>query len=190
MFAGEEIRLIKESSDPDAMLWMLWAGKEAAYKALSKSTQVSSSPSRFRVAPGTPAVSDSIGGYFSGRVIAPGAEISLGIFREDDYVHAIASLGTAEIAGKKIIWSVRRITGRRDRITASHQSHAVRKEARDLFARQFHARKEDISIVRRRDNRDRQGPPVLLLNGKKAAIDISLSHDGMFIACALLCSTK
>lgn len=63
-------------------------------------------------------------------------------------------------------------------------SAAVRRHARRHLAELLHVSAADIEIQRLQDN-DGWGPPRPYLNGKPAPFDLSLSHDGIFIAYAI-----
>lgn len=50
LFFPEEQQLIKQTDDPDRMVWLLWSAKEAAYKIIHRETrQRTYAPQQYRV---------------------------------------------------------------------------------------------------------------------------------------------
>jgi len=80
--------LVQISTDPDRMLWSLWAAKEAAYKALSRTSRgLRFSPAAFEMVP------DPQANTFT--VTHDGWSIPVRWDQSPDWVHAVAADGPA-----------------------------------------------------------------------------------------------
>lgn len=174
-----EITMVSGSPDPDAMLWSLWASKEAAYKALIKLRKVSSSPLKYSVLFG----SQTGPGQFMVKVESPQGEVPVLLTRRKKYVHAVASTGDENSLGS-LRWAVSSLKLPRKEITPDIQSLAVRKAAIKKTAEYLKKKPEQLDIIRHMLNGTGLGPPILLLDGAESGIDISLSHDGIYVAYA------
>ncbi len=142
-------------------LWSLFAAKEAAYKVLVKLGQpVGFAHREIVVAEGWRSVAFR------------GVRLDLHLEGDDEHVHAVASLDAAPVS------AVRHATG--------DQSRAARALAAEVLARSgLHA---DLEIVRDPiiGAWDGYGPPrVVSRAGEPIDADVSLSHDGRFVACAV-----
>ena len=103
--------------------------------------------------------------------------------RRKKYVHAVASTGGESSIGS-LRWAVSSLKLPRKEITPDIQSRVVRSAAIMKIAKYLKCSPEALEIVRPLTDSGGPGPPVLLLNGARAGIDISLSHDGLFVAYA------
>jgi len=187
VFTADERRLIRSSDRPDAVLWALWAGKEAAFKALSKvQPAVTSRPRRYKVRMGDKATWEKIGNPgcetrdLAGWVETPAGMIPIRVTVTDDYAHCITS--TKGPASEDDRWQVETM----DPLTAASPegpSRHVRTSACRAIAACLDITPENISI-HRFAAMDGLGPPVVFFKGRPAGIDISLSHDGRFAAWA------
>jgi phosphopantetheinyl transferase (holo-ACP synthase) len=143
-------------------LWSLFAAKEAAYKALIK---VGGSPGfghrAIRVGPGLDSV--TWGGW----------RLELAITGDVDHVHAVAWT-----AGPRPMVRVAR--------TTPDESEAARTVLRELVARAIGCDPEELAIVRDPSpgSWDGYGPPRVVRSGVPLDADVSLSHDGSFVAAA------
>lgn len=199
VFTPEERDLIAGVARPDALLWSLWAAKEAAYKAVSRGNpHVCSIPRRYRVVPGTAPLSfsgkdnDDIN-IFSGRVFTPRGELALSVVVAEGYVHALAAGSEAEL--EKIVRRVDRAGVTEDARDFSCADHAGDSEnipdpsafVRARVLREI-ARRNNCSFDELEIRNDPAGPgaPRVFLRGLPFAAEISLSHDGRFTAFALL----
>lgn len=82
--------LVQISTDPDRMLWSLWAAKEAAFKAFVRDRGPSVfSPIAFEVVP-QPQKNAST-------VRRPGWEVAVRWFQAAEYVHAVAASGATVV---------------------------------------------------------------------------------------------
>ena len=165
--AGEAER-VRTSREPGLLLWSLWAAKEASYKAVVK------------LRPGTP--------FAHRRFVVPESlaevryedlQLSLEVEANEEWVHAVACTGKTAVLS-----SVERMEGGAD------QKEAVRALALEELAARFDLPRDRLEIVRPPNARGRPGPPQLLLDGRATGVDISLSHDGPFVACAALISGR
>lgn len=188
----EEERLLLADSEPDAMLWALWTGKEAAYKAIQKEQlditskpllyKVQFSRTEARIEPGEP-VDTLLPGErrLLGAVATPRGNINLETRITASYVHSIATSFTPD-SGTRIVWQVQRMPC--DNPTPAYESSYVRAAAQRHLALYLPgSRPQDIEIRRAQGPRG-LGPPLVYLRGQATAIDISLSHEGAFAAFA------
>ena len=159
-----EAERVRASREPGLLLWSLWAAKEAAYKAVVK------------LRPGTPfahrrfVVAESLAA-----VSYEDLQLSLELETDEEWVHAVACTGEADILS-----SVERMEEGAD------QKKAVRVLALGAVAARFDLPRDRLEILRRSNAGGRPGPPELLMDGQPTGVDISLSHDGPFVACAAL----
>lgn len=165
VFAPVERALLPVGLAGERLRWLLWAAKESAYKVARKHDATTVfSPSRFVV-----------------RLLRAGrATVTSGSRRFDvdleagsHYVHAVARV---EGAGAVVV--CRAVTTRPDGVA---ESLAVRQLAARRLGALLGLAPEAIAI--RRDGR----VPVLWIDGRGSAADLSLSHHGRFVsfACAL-----
>lgn len=203
VFTQGEAACIESSSDPDHTLWILWAGKEAAYK-IAKKLQPATifAHAAYEVTPAAhePARDRQPTERFRGHVHIRGMQglegISFPVEWEvtASFVHCVAIESAADAPH---VWS--KVASHEELERASYpyepseremvsvrsaESIAVRRLAREL------ARESglgDVEIVRERSGAT-FGPPRLFPAGGTAPLagwDLSLSHDGYFAAAAL-----
>jgi phosphopantetheinyl transferase (holo-ACP synthase) len=182
VFTCSERKQIFDSPDPDTILWALWAGKETAYKIISKHCSVSSSPRLYEVRLSRTERHDIFhpeGKALSGWVDTPRGSCHIRAFIARDHVHCIGNSVSSE-AMDSVIWRVDRIDSAPDD-EPDFESTAVRKALKKHLSASCNKNLEDIEI-RREKGLQGLGPPVVYINGRRADIDISLSHDGRFAA--------
>jgi hypothetical protein len=171
VFTPDERERILKYDKPDVFLWMLWAGKETGYKAISKLyPSVSSSPGYYEV---------ELSGKFLpeyGIVNTPCGPVSVRFVVSADYVHCI---GSTEGDTDHIVSDIQTM----DRLhpSSEYESYFVRKIARKSISDYFGINLEDVEIIRPIKD-DILRPPVAYIEGRKT--DISMSHDNRFAACA------
>jgi phosphopantetheinyl transferase (holo-ACP synthase) len=159
VFAPSEHRALRESAEPDALRWKLWAAKEAAYKVAKKLDDAAVwSPVRFVV---------SLSGG-EGSVEHAGRDIPVRIQSDAERVHAVASDGAGSLA------RVRSEVGELPEPEAD-PSAAVRALACRGMAQLLPG---SLEIAKR------GRIPVLRMDGRDAPFDLSLSHHGRFVAWA------
>jgi phosphopantetheinyl transferase (holo-ACP synthase) len=176
-------------------LWSLFAAKEAAYKALVK---VGGSPGfghrALRIAPGLDSVSWQ------------GWRLELAVTAEVDHVHAVAWMDgpppivrvertTRGSAGSSEARVRTRNQGAsagsseaRVRTTDQDESDHARAVLRELVATAIGCRPAELAIVRDPSpgSWDGYGPPRVVRAGAPVEVDVSISHDGGFVAAATL----
>jgi phosphopantetheinyl transferase (holo-ACP synthase) len=172
--AADERTRIEAASD----LWALFAAKEAAYKALVK---LGSSPGfahrDIRVAPNLRTVRWRE------------HELNLRVSSDEQHVHAVAwSAG--------VRWPITRIAcamseygvGGASRDPWEDASGAVRALLRDLLATEIGCAAGELRVVRQpmAGAWDGFGPPRVERQGSAIDADVTLSHDGRFVAAAAL----
>jgi phosphopantetheinyl transferase (holo-ACP synthase) len=185
VFGPCEQDLISRAENQDAILWALWAGKETAYKLVKKHhPSANSIPRSYKVsldcAEGSHVFSCR-SNDLSGFVDTPYGRIEIKVFITSDYVHCIGAMaGLDEM--DCIVWDVDRI---RPDLQASpaYQSAFVRKALRERLSIFCDESPDDIEI-RREKTCHGLGPPFVCINGRQAAVDVSLSHDGCLAAYA------
>jgi phosphopantetheine--protein transferase-like protein len=207
VFSADERRVIGESSDPSLELWGMWAAKEAAFKIVSKR---SSSPPPFvhrAFAVAWEALGRRTNPY--GRVLRAGRvryltghEVLAEITRVGSVLAALAcpvgahdQNGVIAIEGRILSLSSpeagwARDPAMRDRLTPaeaesvhSPASAAVRVGARAALARDWGVEDARIEIVCDPGPTGRR-PPRVMLDGATCGADVSLAHDGPWIAWA------
>ena len=163
VFAPSEHRALRESDEANPLRWAFWAAKEAAYKVAKKLDDAAVwSPVRFVV---------HIDASGAGRVEHEGRDISVRVEKDAERVHAVASDTTASLS---------RVRARVARLPApgANPSEAVRALACEDLAGVLERGAELLEIARR------GRIPVLRVAGEDAALDLSLSHHGRFVAWA------
>jgi hypothetical protein len=163
VFAPSEHRALRESTEPDALRWALWAAKEAAYKVAKKLDDGAVwSPVRFVV---------SIGPGCEGSVEHAGRRIPVQVESDGERVHAVASDGAGSLA---------KVQSRVAELPApeADPSAAVRALACEELAPLLGTSATALEITRR------GRIPVLRIGGRDAPYDLSLSHHGRFVAYA------
>jgi phosphopantetheinyl transferase (holo-ACP synthase) len=163
---ADEAARVGSSDDPHRMLWSLFAAKEAGFKVVAKlAPGIAFSPRRFVVnAEFTSVVHDDV-------------KLWLQVTGADSWVHAVAGQGP-----EKPVWTVER------RAETVGESDAARALACRVAVQHLQINAQGLTVERHADQRFRDdlGPPCLLLDGQPLEVDLSLSHDGPWVACALL----
>jgi phosphopantetheinyl transferase (holo-ACP synthase) len=175
--ADEQTRVATASD-----LWTLFAAKEAAYKALVK---LGSSPGfahrDLRVAPDLSAVRWRE------------HELTLWVSSDGQRVHAVAWSAGARWPIMSVACAKSECGGRG---ASPHPweeaSSAVRALLRDLLATEIGCAARELEVVREpmAGAWDGFGPPRVERNGTRMDADVSLSHDGRFVAAAALLGTR
>lgn len=197
---------VTSATDPDLELWCLWAAKEAAYKIVSKTraTPPVFAHAEFVVTWGWRARAE--GGHEStvrkGIVTYGGTEVTVEVSHDFDVLHAVARYrdplaphqdalaGLGRLDDGNVPWegdldALRaRLSPREAEPVHSRASAAVRLGARAALARAMRVEESRVEIVCDPGLTGRR-PPRVLLDGSPARADVSLSHDGPWIAWAL-----
>ncbi len=176
-----EQKKLRSSSFPNQCLWSFWAAKESAYKVISRFFPlVSSSPKQYEVSIGD-IKSPSI---FHGMVTTPETTVQIRGSIDPDYVHCLGVTGK-DVDDQTIETGIYPIPTENmgDIILPEQESLFVRELAKDRIAAYL---KTDVSQIqiRRKIIANQPGPPEVFVQGKKIPVNISLSHDGRFVAFA------
>jgi phosphopantetheine--protein transferase-like protein len=176
-----EQEILRSSSFPNQCLWSFWAAKESAYKAISRSFPlVSSSPKQYEVS------IDDIGSpfVFHGIVTTPELPVKIQGEIRIDYVYCLGVTGK-DVDDQTIETGIYPIPieNLEDIILPDQESSFVRKLAKDRIAAHLGVKVYQIQI-RRKIIADQPGPPEVFVQGEKIPVNISLSHDGRFVAFA------
>ena len=200
VFTPEERERIDGADAPDAVLWMLWAAKEAAFKAAVKRRQgIPFIPRMYSVAledrsysgdcgQGNPhgismasGIEEERSAAHCGVVMTPAGPVELSCFRSAGHVHCVAVVNGAYRTAQPdsgVRAFVRKLTGPAD------PSIARRLETIHYLASALRISPYFIRIRREKMGAE-SGPPRIFMEGRPADIDISLSHDGRYIAFAV-----
>jgi phosphopantetheinyl transferase (holo-ACP synthase) len=180
----DEQQVVFVSARPDSILWALWAAKETAYKAVSKSIpDITSAP---RYYPVTLDCGNRDAEAF-GAVYTPVGVVPVKIFFHSDYVHCIGGTGCSRNLGE-ILCGLGEIGSDEEFFSYSlseRESLTARKLLKKRIASCLGQNPDDIHVLYENDSRG-QGSPKVCFKGQKAPMDISLSHDGRYAAYAFL----
>jgi len=160
VFAPEERAALARSGAPNRLRWILWAAKEAAYKALRKSEPGTVwSPARFVV---------ELDEKLEGEVQHESQTLRVRVDEAADFVHAIAAQDPGEL--ELVRAEAFRLAGsERD---GEGPSRAVRHRAITCVAHWLRLPRRDLDFVRH------GRIPQLEVRGEPADVDVSLSHHG------------
>jgi phosphopantetheinyl transferase (holo-ACP synthase) len=180
VFRPEEQRWIRDSACPDLLLWSLWAAKEAAYKIAVKldgGTVFAHREFAVEVPEGTAWEAGGSGPvatvWFGARRAQVRRELGPG------FVHVVATGETSARVG----WRGR--VAHLEHGGPGAESRAVRELAVTLLA-EGGLPGATIARPAHPGPGSRPGPPVVLLEGAPiTGVDVSLSHDGAFVAAAV-----
>lgn len=206
VFDPDEQAAIRSASDPDLELWARWAAKEAGFKVVSKliGTPPPFVHRAFKVeweggvaAPEGEVVREGWVRYgeHEARVSVqwcPGSVHALGFGAQGAAPASVRlrpRVAPLDAPGAPWAGSLEelqaRFTDRELDAVYSRQSAAVRLGARDDLARAWGVDEGRLEIVCD-PGPTSQRPPRVLLDGARARADVSLSHDGRWIAWVLL----
>ncbi|HUH02657.1 MAG TPA: 4'-phosphopantetheinyl transferase superfamily protein [Kofleriaceae bacterium] len=157
---------VAAAADPAALLWSLFAVKEAAFKVVSKLRPgIAFAHRRFEV-------SEDLRTVRYDDVV-----LRASVLNHGDYIHAVVLLGEADC-----IHAVREVNPGAD------SSAAARALLAASLAEELGCAPGDIAVQRTPLPGSWTGfaPPELMIRGAPAGRDISLSHDGRFVAFAAI----
>jgi phosphopantetheinyl transferase (holo-ACP synthase) len=152
------------ATDPAALLWSLFAAKEAAFKVVSKlSPGIAFAHRLFEV-------SEDLQAVRYGEV-----ELRCHVWRDGDCIHAVAIHGDGDY-----LQEVQQVA------LDTNSSAAARKLLRESLAEHIGCAPSDLAVRRHPLPGSWTGsaPPELECGGVPTNRDISLSHDGRFVAFA------
>jgi phosphopantetheinyl transferase (holo-ACP synthase) len=161
---AEQALLAREGAS-DRLLFSLFAAKEAAYKVVCKLGPAPVFAHRKFV------VSDDLTS-----VTYAGWTLQLDLDVDGERVHAVASTFFPAPKG-----TVARL------LPGADESVAARTLLKGVVGRTFGCAAARLEVVRAPDPArwDGLGPPKVLLGGAPLPLDVTLSHDGGFVACAI-----
>jgi hypothetical protein len=169
-----EIDFVKNAENSDEALWSFWACKETAYKVIKKTfPDVAFLPRRWPVT-----FDKSKSKKSDGLVKVPDTgDVYIRLFSNPDYIHCV---GTDKLAvPDKIICGVENLPDE-ETDPSLFSRFCLAQSLAERFSLNFH----QIKIKRTRTKGELQ-PPRVYIDGRKTDIDISLSHDGCFVAYAV-----
>jgi phosphopantetheinyl transferase (holo-ACP synthase) len=174
-----EIDFVQNAENHDKALWALWSCKETAYKVIKKKCV----DAAFLPRQWTVILQKSESASLDGEVKVPDAEVVyVRLFSHFRYVHCVGADHPADLDSLVC------------KVEVLPEKENEKRIAPSLFARKcltlsiadfFRLKLSDIKINRVQDKSELQ-PPHVYIGGKKSDIDISLSHDGQFVAYAFL----
>ncbi len=169
-----EIEYVKNADNPDLALWSLWACKETAYKIVKKKLPaVAFVPRQWNVV-----LKTNRSKYAEGKVgILGKGGVPVRLFSNPDYVHCVGTDNLKVL--NKLIWRVEALP-EKEKI---NPSLFLRRCVTHDLARRFSLNFHQIKIKRTKQDGELQYPQVYI-DEKKTNIDLSLSHDGRFVAYA------
>lgn len=192
VFTAFERECIVEAPDPDRALWRRWAAKESAYKVVTK---LLDSPPVFAHAA---FVVDIDPDGSRGTVAYREFTVPFTLHEGSDHLHTIAvhSGGRSKdyrvVAGMEGADASPPLDELRCRFTPAERafihgapSALARLAARRDMAAALAVAQEDILILAA-DGPPGRVPPVVRIDGDLGRVDLSLSHDGRYVAWAFL----
>lgn len=172
-------------------MWSLWAGKETAYKILVKDRpDLPFIPRACEVhldeddKRGPSMDSGSCNPPVEGTVKTPHGVIPIRIYRRCTYIHAIG-LSKGENLFDHVLWGIEVLPDQTGVDWPEVESRIARQALKRRVATQMGWNENEMEI-RRTESVSRLGPPRLYYQGRRTTMDLSLSHDGRFGACAIL----
>jgi len=168
-----EIELVKDAKNSDEALWSLWACKESAYKVIKKILpDTAFIPKRWQVV-----FNKTQSECSEGKVVITGNDgIFIRLFSNHDYIHCVGADKLAEL--DKIISGVE-ILPEKENNPSFFSRLCLAKRLAKHFLLDIH----QIKIKRIKEKGELQ-PPRAYIDGRKTDTDVSLSHDGRFVAYA------
>jgi phosphopantetheinyl transferase (holo-ACP synthase) len=181
ILTNAEIDLIRVAENPDKLLWSFWACKETAYKVIRKLKDGAPFlPRLWFVQLNSDQSADILR---AGEVVIPGAKpVFVQLSSTENSMHCIGADNRNDL--DKITWGIEPVprTGAGENMDPSMfgRQCLIRRMA-DIYSLDFRA----MEVKRSKIGSELQ-PPQLYYENNKAPFDISLSHDGQFVAYAFL----
>lgn len=198
-FTSEEAHCVRFAADPSLAVWMIWAIKESVFKVMRKlDPELVFSHRDFAVSEQVlELLADATEkeGRLSTQLLQKDSEFALILSWNEDFVHCLAGWrrrGVLHAAELEALTAVRvetvaempgTLSARELDSVHSEESRQVRLLAKKLLNE--HHELHQPELVRERIA-SRLLPPEVLEEGRPApGIDLSLSHDGRFVAAAI-----
>jgi phosphopantetheine--protein transferase-like protein len=179
ILTNAEIEFVQNAKNPEAALWSRWSCKETAYKVIKKSCLNAA----FLPRQWTVIFNKSASRYSDGEVMIPGRDrVYIRLFSNSQYVHCVGTDCLAAL--DKLIWKVDVMPEEKDGKNIDPSIFSRNCLGQNL-AQYFSLNFPDIKIKRIRSDGELQ-PPRVYVGGRKTDIEISLSHDGRFVAYAFI----
>jgi hypothetical protein len=180
VFTKYEEREIFHSKDPDRLLWVMWAAKEASYKVISKlHPGAHSIPRRYEVY----LESDDESPEKSGFVLSPFNVVPVRVSVCNEYIHCMGISGEGK-EWDSVVWKVEKMDIEGLSVPGG-ESRLVREMLRRDLSEVLQANIGDMEILRKKGPGGFD-PPRVYVKGRESAVDISMSHDGSFMAYSFL----
>ena len=195
VFTEQEQALLASSERPDRDLWILWAAKEAAYKAIAKiHASAIFSWRKFQTTLSEFKNFSDERFYARIRTVYQADEIKVVVFGDADKIHAIGwgnpseTNSHARVYFKAERWNEKThpqhsFTDRERKSIRGGNSEMVRYSLKQTLAKRVKINPCRLEIIRPPGN-PRLKAPSLELDYKPFGIDISLSHHGCWVAWA------
>jgi phosphopantetheinyl transferase (holo-ACP synthase) len=182
-----EQEFLRESSEPELLLWCYWASKETAFKLISKIDH----PPTF-IHKKFECMQLSLRKKHSEVCVKYGDHVMrIHLNKTPDWLHAIGHFDSTEIrlsgdagaarVSKAKKWELSNwrslFTERELSAITRFESAFVRLRCKQALAKRFGFEIRDLEIIRPVVNHQSMAP-YLLVNGERSDIDISLSHHG------------
>ena len=194
VFTSSEQSAIANSSNPDAILWMMWAAKEAAYKVISKIQPLPIfAHKKFEVIEFTQDIQNFVS------ILIKFTNIRFSGFAQirEDYVHVF--LGTDTFSQNDVSINTHRVSAKEKQVWGNREAwseHFTQKELESIhhwesacirhlckthLAKLINCDSSQLQIIRPAA-KGRSLPPFLLIAESPCDIDISLSHHESWLA--------
>lgn len=180
ILTSAEIEFVCNSENPDKALWSFWACKETGYKTIRKSyAGLSFLPRQWSVR-----LNRHNKMFTEGEVVIGGADtVFVRIFDlPAGCMHCVGADNLTDLDG--IIWGIETLpefSSGEDNEPSSFGRRCLTRKLAGLYKLNFRELE-----VRRAGGGGELQPPQLYYENKKTPFDISLSHDGKFVAYAFL----
>jgi phosphopantetheinyl transferase (holo-ACP synthase) len=173
ILTNAEIEFIQHAENPDVALWSHWVCKETAYKVIKKTfPDAAFLPRQWQVTFSKPKLL-----YLEGEVKIPDrGKVYIRLFSNSNYVHCV---------GADKFEALNKINRGIDALPEEKTNSSLfsRHCLAQNLAKHFLLNVHQIKIKRTRKGGELQ-PPRVYVHGRRTNIDISLSHDGRFVAYA------
>lgn len=196
VFTPQEQAAILEAKDPETLLWLFWAAKEAAYKAISKIDsppvfshklfEVSLSPDKYWVVK----YQEHIAKCYTHIVENQLVHVICVLYETQQNTLSLKTQCHQNIhkisKQEQLYWqdgaNLENAFSATELESINHPESAIaRCKLKDHIEQQKQWPIDEIEVIRPSKNK-KMHPPYLLYQGNKTEIDISLSHHGAYVA--------
>lgn len=173
VLASRELEWWEKSGDPALLLWTLWSVKEAAFKAFGKiAGPIPFLPKMIAVVENPGEGSPEV----LGTADTPWGQAVFRSLRREDCIHTLCAPASEDVLDETR-WHVA------ETAPGGDGSREVRRAAGRTLARHLGVNEKDVRILRDRGAGTSPVPRVFL-GERELPADLSLSHDGRYVACA------